>query len=138
MHAGIPPPRGRHHPPEADTPQSRHPLPGADTPRSRHPPEQTPPKADIPWEQTPHWKQTPPQQQTLPTSRHPPGADTSLPKIRPLLRTVHILLECILVFRQSLLKSLSEWNYILSVFIVLPSSSNKCMPLTGCIEYSMN
>ena len=51
-------------------------TPGADTPSPRAdttPPEQTPPH-----EQTPPWEQTP-------------------PEIRPLLRTVRILLECILV-----------------------------------------
>ena len=63
-----------------------------------------PPGADIPWEQT----------SPLPQSRHPPRADTPLgadtpqsrhlpqsihppPEIRSLLRTVRILLECILV-----------------------------------------
>ena len=55
-------------PPGADTPGSRHP-PGADTPQSRHPPTR---------------------------SRHP-RADTPPPERWPLLRTVHILLECVLV-----------------------------------------
>ena len=45
-------------------------------PRSRHPPEVDPPGPDT-----------------------PPGSDTPLPEIRPLLRTVRILLECILVQR---------------------------------------
>ena len=72
--------------PEQTPPQEQTltPLPGADTdppPGSRHPPL----GADTPWEQTlPSWEQTPPR------SRPPP-------KIRPLLRTVRILLECILV-----------------------------------------
>ena len=94
------------------------------------PPEQTPPRADTPWEQTPPTleqtpptlEQTPPTlEQTPPRSRHPPectpreqtppradtppGADTPAPpqsrhpspERRPLLRTVRILLECILV-----------------------------------------
>ena len=66
------PPQSRHSsqsrpPPEQTSPQSRH-------PRSRHPPEQTPLGADTP----------PPQK------RH-------TPEIRSLLRTVRILLECILV-----------------------------------------
>ena len=47
----------------------------------------TPPRADNPWEQTPpSWEQTPPR------SRHPSPQER-----RPLLRTVRILLECILV-----------------------------------------
>ena len=56
--------------PRANTPPgSRHPPPRADTPQSRHPPgEQIPPRG-----QTPPWDK------------------------RPLLRTVRILLECILV-----------------------------------------
>ena len=73
-------------------PGSRHLPPGADTPR-----EQT----------TPLGADTLPEQ-TAPQSRHPPGADTPrsrhpLPRAdtprerRPLLRTVRILLECILV-----------------------------------------
>ena len=72
------PPQQTHHTLEQTPPGSRHPL-GADTPRSRHipqsrhSPEETPPRAD-----------TPP-------SRHPSER-------RPLLRTVRILLECILVF----------------------------------------
>ena len=95
-------PRTRH-PPQADTPPEQTP-PGADTPlektppRSRHPPKQTPP----PPEQTPPPDQTPPradtpQEQTPPQTRHPPRPDTPSPEIRPLLQTVRILLECILV-----------------------------------------
>ena len=53
-------------------------------PGSRHPP-----GADPPWERTPS------------QSRHPPGPDTPRsrhpPKRQPLLQTVRILLECILV-----------------------------------------
>ena len=109
---GADPPRSRHppeqtppiaDPPRADTPWSRHPSPGADTP-----PEQTPPQSRHPLEQTPP---PPPQEQKTnpgvdtPRSRHPSlGADTPLeqnptppPPIWPLLRTVRILLECILV-----------------------------------------
>ena len=77
-----------------DTPPwERTPPPWSRHPRSRHPLEQTPPRADNPpWEQTPpradtSQEQTPPQKQTPPP-----------PEIRPLLRTVRILLECILVF----------------------------------------
>ena len=51
------------------------------------PPEQTPPPGPG----------TPPEQ-TPPQSRHPPGAGTS-PSRRLLLRTVRILMECILVLR---------------------------------------
>ena len=65
-------------------------------PKSRHPLEQTPPE------------QTPPKSRHPPRSRHSPGADTPLPpeRRRPLLRTVRILLECILViyrFHKSML-----------------------------------
>ena len=62
-----------------------------------HPPPQSryPPGADTPWERTPRGRH-PPQ------SRNPPGADTPgsrhPPEIRSLLRTVRILLECILVY----------------------------------------
>ena len=61
------------------------------------PPEQTPP------EQTPPPSRHP--RADTPQSRHPPGADPPSrhpppPEIRPLLRTVRILLECILVCDQ--------------------------------------
>ena len=66
------------------TPREQTPL-GADTPREQTPPlEQTPPRADDPLEQTP-----------LPPSRYPPP-----PEIRSLLRTIRILLECILVLEK--------------------------------------
>ena len=101
------PPRSRHPSQEADTPQE------ADTlPRSRHPSQEAdtlqeadiPPRADTPKRQTPpHQEQTPTRSRPPPRSRHPARADTPprsrhpLPEIRPLLRTVRILLECILV-----------------------------------------
>ena len=81
VHAGIP------HPPREQTPPGcRHPT-GADMPPgSRHPPGSRPPLGGA----------------DTPRSRHPPGANTPHgsrhpPKRRPLLRTVRILLECILV-----------------------------------------
>ena len=98
-------PPGSRHTPTADTPPEQTPPKadtplGADTPRSRHtPPEQTPFRSRYPPEQTPPRTDTP-------QSRHPlrgdttPGADTHTPsprERRPLLRTVRILLECILV-----------------------------------------
>ena len=69
--------------------------PGADTPPgTRHPLEQTPPEQGIP--QSRH-----PPEQTPPGTRHPPGPgtprDQTPPSRRLLLRTVRILLECILV-----------------------------------------
>ena len=77
VHAGMPPPPDQAHPPG-----TRH------TPRSRHPQAaDIPPGADIPRADTP-WEQTPPPPLS-PGSRHPPK--------RLLLRTVRILLECILV-----------------------------------------
>ena len=99
VHAEIPhptrskPPESRH--PRADTPRSRHP-PGADTsPRSRHlPAEQTPPPPSLGAD--------------TPQSRHPP------PERRPLLQTVRILLECILVLgKVFLLPFYDEWLFIL-------------------------
>ena len=64
-------------------------------PKKQTPPqEQTPPRAA---EQTPPKSRHPPEADTPPKSRHPPKeADTPPPEIRPLLRTVRILLECIL------------------------------------------
>ena len=105
-------PRSRHTPgsrhcPGADTlqsrhPQSRHPLEQTPPRSRRHPLEQTPPGADIPpLEQTPPRADTP-GADTPPEKKTPPGADTPseqnpTPPMRPLLRTVRILLECILV-----------------------------------------
>ena len=56
-------------------------------PQKQTPPQSRPPRTRYPPDQTPPW------------SRHPTGSDTPPPKIRPLLRTVRILLECILVQR---------------------------------------
>ena len=65
-------------------------LPGADTPGSRHPP--------TPWEQTPPPGADTPQSRPPSGSRHPPEQTHPLPpEIRLLLRTVRILLECILL-----------------------------------------
>ena len=77
------------HPPWADTPfpWADTPFPWADTP---FPWADTPsPLADNPRVDTPSPGQTPPRQ--TPPGRHPPGR-------RVMQRTVHILLECILVF----------------------------------------
>ena len=119
VHSGIPHPQPPgadtlqwQTPPRADTPQkqtslprSRHPSPEADTPKSRHPPEaDTPPRADTSQEQTPprsrhRQKQIPPQEQTP-------------PEIWPLLQTVRILLECILVLYKLLMPILPTlYNY---------------------------
>ena len=123
-------------PPGADTPL------GADTPPgSRHPPEQTPPHP--PQEQTPPGADTPPpgadppradtpQDQTPPGNRHPsprsrqpPRADTPPwsrhppPQIRSLLRTVGILLECILVSESFVLLCS---NFKLQTFYALSSN----------------
>ena len=79
------------------------------TPRSRHPPEQTPPSTrQNPRSRPP--RTGPPLEQTPPLKQTPPGADTPLEQTPPweqtapsreqrrlLLRTVRILLECILV-----------------------------------------
>ena len=79
--------------PGVDTPPEQTSL-GADTPppRSRHPPGSRHPQSRHPWEQTP----PPTGSRHSPRADTPPGAD--LPTQRqPLLRTVRILLECILV-----------------------------------------
>ena len=73
-------------PPWAGTPLGR-PPPGRH-PLVRHPPGQTPPGRTPPWADTP--QQTPP--------RQTPHGQTPPPSRRLLLRTVGILLECILVF----------------------------------------
>ena len=114
MHAGIPPPPGTLQPPGAGTPRAGT-LPWSRHPRSRHPP--------TPWEQA---SPIAPPSRHPPQSRHPPGAGTPgagtpgagtplgagappqcrhpleqappPPSRRLLLRTVRILLECILVF----------------------------------------
>ena len=85
-----------------------------------HPPEQKPPRADTPQEQTPKRSRYPPRSRHSPEqthrSRHPPGADSPksillplaakppweqtpppLQERQPLLRMVRILMECILV-----------------------------------------
>ena len=87
VHAGIPY-RPKEHIP---FPWSRHP-PEQTPPRSRHPPEQTPPGADTP-------------RSRHPQSRHPRER-------RPLLRTVLILLECILVFVENYFNFRSRPNCI--------------------------
>ena len=70
----------------------------------------TPPGADPPPEQTSSWEQTPPLDQTPPPprTRHPPGPGP--PPRRLLLRTVCILLECILVFNFESLYFASKWS----------------------------
>ena len=97
---GYPPPGSRH-------PRSRHTSSGADTPR-----EETPPRSRHPWEETSPGSRHPsrtrhpppgtrhPQEQAPlgpgnPRDQAPPGADP--PGRRLPLRTVRILLECILV-----------------------------------------
>ena len=78
-------------------PQSRHPL-GADTPQIRHPP-----GADTPW------NTHPPRPGTLPGAGNPPPREQR----RLLLRTVRILLECILVgyfFNLRIRQSVLFWS----------------------------
>ena len=80
VHGGILTP-----PEQTPPPQSRHHLPGADTTSQ---------------EQTPPQKQTPTPGADIPPRRHPPEQtppQEQTPERRPLLRTVRILLECILV-----------------------------------------
>ena len=84
-----------YHPPEQTPPWSR--PPGAD------PPEQTPPGVD-----TPLGADTP-QEQTPPRS--------TPPEIRPLLRTVRILLECILVIISIQLLYFKCPNYHINFFL---------------------
>ena len=80
VHAGTPLP-GARHPPGADTPRADSPPQGAGTP------EQAPPGAGMP----PRPGTSPPGAGTPPTRHIPIGSR------RLLLRTVRILLECILV-----------------------------------------
>ena len=132
VHAGIPhtprqeqtPPRSRHPltPPRADPLEQ---TPPEQTPPTQTPPEQTPPGADIPWSRHPPGADIP--QSRHPTKQTPPGADPPAdtfqqtpprskpppPERRPLLRTVRILLECILVSkRQHLFFSSSANKYV--------------------------
>ena len=67
-------------------------------PGSRHPLEQAHPRDQVPLEQTtpPPGTRQPPEQ-TPPGSRHPSSDQEPPPGRRLLLRTVRILLECILV-----------------------------------------
>ena len=110
-----------YHPPGADTPLGADTCPPKQTPPGSRPPqEQTPPLGADPLEQTPPRADTPSGADT-PQSRHPTlGADTPprsrhhtpleqtppsreqtpRPERRPLLRTVRILLECILVIEK--------------------------------------
>ena len=82
------------HPPRPSTPLQARYLPGPGTPpRTRYTPQDqvhTPPGLGTPPRVHPPGPGTPPDQV------HPPGPGTP-PGIRPLLRTVRILLECILV-----------------------------------------
>ena len=104
-------PPGEQTPPEQTPPTPREQTPlGVDIPLLVG--ADPPPGADTPREQThpPRSRHTPPQEQTPPPrSRHPPPG----PERRPLLRTVRILLECILVFYFSPFSSASgnrAWN----------------------------
>ena len=86
---------------EQTTPWSRHPpqsrpLPRADPPEQTHPPAEQTSRSRPPQEQTPQSRH-PPRRADTPQSRHPPEQTPPPPEIRPLLRTVRILLECILV-----------------------------------------
>ena len=69
----------------ADIPLGRHIPPGQTTPR------QNPPRQTCPWANTP-WTDT-----TIGRQPHPPPR-------RPLQRTVHILLECILVCTKKIIR----------------------------------
>ena len=102
MDSGIHTPPGAA-PPDQTPPQSRPPREQIHPPRSRHPrdqtpptPEQTSPGSRHPPEQTPPWSRHPLWSRHLPWSR-PPQSRHPPPEIRSLLRTVRILLECILV-----------------------------------------
>ena len=104
------PPRTRYtplgpgtHPPGADIPLDQVHPPGPDTPpgtrythpQSRHPPDQVhPPGTRYNSQNQVHLPE-----QTPPGTRYtPPTEPGTPPEIRPLLRTVRILLECILVY----------------------------------------
>ena len=89
VHAGIPPP-GTRNPLGPGTPRSRHPPGPGTTPGTRHHPQSRhpPPGPGTPQDQAP------------PGTRHPlPGSR------RLLLRTVRILLECVLVDKATTINS---------------------------------
>ena len=97
---GQTPPSVKIHPSGKTHPPGRYPYHLA-----RHPPGQTPTppgqtslQADTPWAGTP-WADTPPGRHPL--GRHPPPAQCMLGYTWLLLRTVHILLECILVCNEN-------------------------------------
>ena len=94
-------PMGRH-PPWAPTPGQTPPTPWQTPPLGRHLPGQIPPPADNPLGRQP-LGQTPPSPANPPPGRHPPTSR------RLLLRTVRILLECILV---SILHSKAKRNWL--------------------------
>ena len=105
----------------ADTPRSRHPLPRADTPWSWHiPPSRHPPQADTPQSRHPPWSRPP-------RSRHPP-------KIRPLLRTVGILLECILVCLNFYLQIQRKGFSLELVFVLLAVYFSRYCPEPGLVK----
>ena len=92
-------PRGADTPPRPGTPQDQVHPPG-----TRYPPEQTPP-----WTRYASWDQVPPPpDQVHPPDQVPPGIRYTPPEIRPLLRTVRILLECILVFNENIITSITQ------------------------------
>ena len=100
MHAGIPHPPGASTPLGADTPQEQAaPPPGAGTPQEQTPP----PGADTPPEQAPTRSRHPLEQAPPSREQAPPP-----PSRRLLLRTVRILLECILV---KLVQSFNCYGY---------------------------
>ena len=103
-------------------PRSRHPL-GVDTPGADTLPRADTPRADTPRNRHPLGADTQPGADPLLWEKTPPGADPPLPpgadppKRWPLLRTVRILLVCILVeimlIHDSLYMYLSvQWDYI--------------------------
>ena len=95
VHAGIHTPLGRH-PTRRQTPLSRHPQadPPGRHPLGRHPPRKTP-QEDPPQADTPRPGRHLPPGKHPPLGKHSPGRHP--PSRRLLLRTVRILLECILV-----------------------------------------
>ena len=78
----------------------RHPR--ADTPLGRHPSGQTPSIGRQPSRQKPLWADTPRQTPPYPFGQTPPG---QTPQRRPVQWMVRILLECILVFWDSSIRS---------------------------------
>ena len=105
-----------------------------------HPPEQTPPGADTPWEQT-NPRQTPPradpQEQTSPEADTPPEQTPPGSRLRHTVNEwpVRILLECILVFVFQFKKDYRLFCDIpvFSKYLLFSTFKNIIVQIYGCL-----